>query len=225
MNTSVSHDRFYLISFIIMAILCLGGFVPSYYLRPQFFDEPLPIWLSIHGFLLTLWYLIAIAQAWLILKGKTNYHRQLGVIATFVALSAFLLTYVAVAQLQAYDGHITGGARFNIILTSAFACCVACGIYYRKKPHVHKRLLLMATALLTVPGFDRLTRNLFSVPPEKAQMIVMGCAVIFIGFMIYRDIREQRRPALGTMLSLLCFIIGGTLGGLFVSTGNLDFHG
>ncbi len=49
-------------------------------------------------------------------------------------------------------------------------------------------------------------------------MIVLGFIVIFTGIMIYRDILENRRPALGTMLSFVCFIVGGTLGGLFVGT-------
>jgi uncharacterized membrane protein YozB (DUF420 family) len=223
MNAPASQDRFYFISFTVMAILCLGGFVPTFFLRPQFFDNPLPVWMNIHGAVLSLWFLIAVAQSWLILINKTAWHRQLGMAAAGIALSSFLLTYVAVAYLQATGGHITGGTHFNIILTSAFTLCVACGIYYRAKRDVHKRLMLMATVLLTIPGFDRLLRNLFQsnfawMTPKTAQMIVMGCAVAFIGLMIYRDIRETGRPALGTMLSLGCFVVGGTLGSLFVDT-------
>ncbi len=223
MNASASHDRFYFISFSVLAALCLGGFVPTFYLRSEFFDDSLPVWMNIHGVLLTLWFLIAIAQSWLILKNKQSWHRQLGIAAAVVALSAFILTYVAVAYLQATGGHITGGSRFNIILMSAFTCCVACGICYRHKPHVHKRLMLMATALLTIPGFDRLIRHLFqpsfpSLTTQKAQMIVLGFLVVFVGILIYRDIQERSRPALGTALSFVCFVVGGTLGGLFVGT-------
>ncbi len=223
MNAPVSRDPFYFISFTIMAILCLGGFVPTFFLRSQFFDDPLPVWMHIHGLLLSLWFLIAIAQSWLILNDKPAWHRQLGMAAAAVALSAFILTYVAVAYLQATGGHITGGTRFNIILTSAFTCCVACGIYYRYKPQVHRRLMLMATVVITIPGFDRLIRHTFqssfpSLTTQRAQMIVLGFIVLFTGIMIYRDILENRRPALGTMLSFVCFIVGGTLGGLFVGT-------
>ena len=206
-----------------MAVLCLGGFVPSFFLRPEFFAEPLPVWLNAHGVLMTSWYLIVITQAWLIINGKAKMHRQLGYTAAIVALCAFFITYLTVAYLQATGGHITGGPRMNIMLTSAFTCCVACGIYYRRKPHVHKRLMVLATALLTVPGFDRLLRNLFqsSIPSftvEKGQMVIMVFAVIFIGIMVYRDFREQRRPALGTVLSFACFFVGGTLGSIFMET-------
>ena len=223
MNASASRDRFYFISFIAMAVLCLGGFVPTFYLRPEFFDDPLPVWMNFHGVLMTLWYLIAITQSWLILKNKQSWHRQLGIAAAVVALSTFILTYVAVAYLQATGGHITGGARFNIIMTSAFTCCVAGGICYRHKPQVHKRMMLMATVLLTLPGFDRLIRHLFlpsfpSLTAQKAQMIALGFIVVFVGIVIYRDVRERRRPALGTVLSFVFIIAGGTMGGLFVGT-------
>ena len=223
MSAPMSHDRFYFFSFITMAVLCLGGFVPSFFLRAQFFDDPLPVWMTFHGVLFTLWYGIAILQSWLILKNKRALHRELGVILAIIVVSSFIITYVATAYLQAIGAHITGGARFNIILTSAFTCCVAVGFYFRRKPEVHKRLMVTATALLTVPGFDRLIRNLFepsfpSLTTARAQMIVLGFAAVFVGIMIYRDVKEFRRPALGTMLSFLCFMIGGTLGGLFVST-------
>ena len=223
MSTSATGNRFYFISFIVMAVLCLGGFVPSFFLRSQFYEQPLPGWLNAHGAVLTAWYAIAITQAWLILKGRQKFHRQLGCAAAVVALSAFFITYLTVAYLQGIGGHITGGARFNIILTSAFTLCVACGVFYRRKPHVHKRLMVMATALLTVPGFDRLMRVLLKpfipdVTGAEAIQFVLVCAVIFIGIMFYRDFRELRRPALGTVLSFACFIVGGALGALFVET-------
>ena len=79
MTTPTSEDRFYFFSFIGMAMLCLGGFVPSFFLRPQFFDDPLPVWMNIHGVLFTLWYPLAILQSWLILKNKRVLPRIPGV--------------------------------------------------------------------------------------------------------------------------------------------------
>ena len=81
MSTPMSQDRFYFYSFIGMALLCLGGFVPSFFLRPQFFETPLPVWMHIHGALFTLWYFVAILQAWLILKNKHVLHRELGAVS------------------------------------------------------------------------------------------------------------------------------------------------
>ncbi len=223
MTTPMSQDRFYFFSFIVMAILCLGGFVPSFFLRPRFFDDPLPVWMNFHGVLFTLWYFAAILQAWLILKNRRVLHRELGIVSAFITISVFILTYVAVAYLTGTGGHITGGARFNIILTSAFTCCVAVGVYFHRKPEVHKRLMIMAAALLTVPGFDRLIRNIVqpSFPTfttKNAQMIVLFFAAVFIGFMIYRDFRQLKRLSLGITLGFVCFFVGGTFGSLFVST-------
>lgn len=223
MSTPMSQDRFYFYSFIAMAILCLGGFVPSFFLRPQFFADPLPVWMHIHGALFTLWYFVAIAQAWLILKNKQILHRELGFVAALIVISGFILTFVAVAYLTATGQHVTGGAGFNLILTSAFTLCVAVGVYFRRKPEIHKRLMILATALLTVPGFDRLIRNLvqLSVPTfstKNAQMVVLGFAAMFVAYMIYRDIRSGQRPSIGILIAFVCFIVGGTLGNMFVGT-------
>lgn len=228
MNPSNSADRFYFISIVTMAVLCLGGFVPTFFLRSSYFEDPLPPLLVIHGVLLTSWYLVAIAQSWLILKRKYGFHRQLGIAAAVIAVSAFIMTYLAVAFLQATGGYITGGPAMNISLTTAFFCGVACGLYYRGRPAVHKRLMLLSTAALTIPGFDRLmTRSLNTLMPtlelKGSQLIVLAIFFLFVGLLVYKDFREFRHPALGTGLSFVCFAIGGTAGWFFVGTAPWNF--
>ena len=127
------------------------------------------------------------------------------------------------AYLTATGQHVTGGAGFNIILTSAFTCCVAVGVYFRRKPEIHKRLMILAAALLTVSGFDRLIRNIMqpSFPTfstKNAQMIVLVFAAVFVGFMIYRDVRSGKRPSVGILIAFICFFVGGSLGNMFVGT-------
>ncbi len=223
MQTPKSQDRFYFISFIVMAVLRLGGFVPTFFLRSQFFDDPLPVWMHIHGALFTLWYFVAILQSWLILKNKQVLHRELGVVAVIIVISGFILTYVAVAYLDATGQHLTGGAGFSSVLTSAFTCCVLVGVYFRRKPEIHKRLMVLATAVLTVPGFDRLIRlivqpNIPTFTAENAQTIVRFFAAGFVIYMIYRDIKQFKRPSLGIPLAFVCFFVGGTFGTVFVDT-------
>ncbi len=206
-----------------MTALCLGGFVPTFFLRPQFFDDPLPVWMHIHGVLFTLWYLIAVLQSWLILKNKQVLHRELGVVAVIVVVSGFILTYVAVAYLDATGQHLTGGAGFSSILTSAFTCCVLVGVYFRRKPEIHKRLMVLATAILTVPGFDRLIRiivqpHVADFTTENAQTIVLFFGVGFVSLMVYRDMKQFGRPSWGIPLAFACFFVGGTFGNVVVET-------
>ena len=179
--------------------------------------------MHIHGVLFTLWYFVAILQSWLILKNKQVLHRELGVVAVIIVISGFILTYVAVAYLDATGQHLTGGAGFSSVLTSAFTCCVLVGVYFRRKPEIHKRLMVLATAVLTVPGFDRLIRlivqpNIPTFTAENAQTIVRFFAAGFVIYMIYRDIKQFKRPSLGIPLACVCFFVGGTFGTVFVDT-------
>ena len=60
--------------------------------------------MNFHGVLFTLWYLVAILQSWLILKNKRVLHRELGIVAALIAISAFILTYVA-KHGSLFNGH------------------------------------------------------------------------------------------------------------------------
>ena len=186
---------------------------PDFFLRPQFLDDPLPVWMHIHGALFTRWYFVAILQSWLVLKKKLVLHRELGVVPVIIVISGFILTYVAVAYLDATGQHLTGGAGFSSVLTSAFTCCFLVGVYFRQKPEINKRLIVLATAVLTVPDFDRLIRII--VPPniptfteKNAQTIVQFFAAGFVIYMIYRDIKQFKRPSLGIPLAFVCFFVG-----------------
>ena len=222
-GTAKAQDYFYFYSFAVMAILCLGGFVPTFYLRPFFHTEPLPIWMHFHGVIYTLWYLLGIAQAWLILQNKRKLHRELGVVASTIVISAFILTFTGVAYLIGTGGHATGGAKFSLILTTGFTLCIAVAIYYRSKPHLHRQLMLIGTALLTIPGFDRLLRIIIqpSVPEfstPDAQKIVLSCGAIYFIYMLYREFKQFGRPTLSVPIGLACIVIGGYLGASFGDT-------
>ena len=218
-----NRDLFYFYSFVVMAILCLGGFVPTFYLRPVYHTDPLPIWMHFHGVIYTLWYLIGIVQAWLILKNKRVLHQELGVVAAIVAFSAFIITFVGVAYLIGTGGHATGGAKFSLILTTGFTLCIAVAIYYRRKTHLHRQLMLIGTALLTIPGFDRLLRIIIqpSVPDfstPDAQKIVLGCGAVYFAYMLYREIKQFGRPTVSLPVGFACIALGGFLGASFGDT-------
>lgn len=153
-----------------MAMACLLtvaiGFGPSYYLRPAD-APPLPLLTHIHGVVFTAWILMFLAQVSLVAAGWRDRHRVLGVAGAVLAIGMVVLG-VVVALASARRGVAAGQARealgFLIVPLGdilSFAVLAGCGIAYRTRTDLHRRLMLMATiatlpaAIGRMPGLDQ----------------------------------------------------------------------
>lgn len=152
-----------------MAIVALAtvfaGFAPTYYLRPPD-APPLPLLTHAHAFAFSAWVLVLVTQVSLIAGRRRNLHRRLGVAGGTLAVVMVTLG-VAVALAQARREVAAGRAdealAFLIIPLGgmvSFAVLVACGLAYRARTQIHRRLMLLATlailpaAIGRIPGFD-----------------------------------------------------------------------
>lgn len=147
-------------------IVTFLGFAPTYYLK-GFFDAPqLPVGVHVHGVLFTAWVLLFLTQAALVATKKTALHRRLGLVGGLLVMP-MLVSGVAVAVARARsDAHIIAGPlasvsrlTFLVIpMTSVwlFALLAAVGLYYRRRPDVHKRFMLLATVALLPPALGRI---------------------------------------------------------------------
>src|SRR5258706_441214 len=89
-------------SFVLLAAVIIG-FAPTFYLRPPFAMRPLPVYLYVHGTVLTTWFALVVVQTWLVAVRRTDLHRRLGVVAVFNAgLVVLLSAVVAVRAVARY---------------------------------------------------------------------------------------------------------------------------
>jgi hypothetical protein len=142
------------------------GFAPTFYLRSWFGkidatgSTGLPGHLIFHGLALTSWYALFCVQAALVSVRKTGVHRKLGVAGAVSALAVItsgVVVLMRVVPRRIQDGvlpppellelfrEVALGQTFNLTL---FAGCVGAAIYYRRRPDVHKRLMLIASVLV-----------------------------------------------------------------------------
>jgi len=167
MSADTRGSKYFL--FISLALLALVflGFAPTFYLRPLFgrVDDPtgstsLPTHLILHGLALTSWYVLFGVQTALISIHKTPLHRRLGIAGVISGLAVItsgvvVLTRVVPRRIQGdvlpppvlleLFRDVALSQTFNLTF---FAACVAAAIYFRKKPEVHKRLMLTASVLV-----------------------------------------------------------------------------
>lgn len=149
-----------------MLVLALAGFWPQYF-SAAVGRTPAPttqFWLvHLHAALFTVWLLLYISQATLIMTGRARVHLKLG---PWLAAYGFIISAVglfAAGTLAARRGvrendseHAAAFVFFPFIDMVYFAGFLAAAVAYRRRPDLHKRAMFLATFSIAVVGLGRL---------------------------------------------------------------------
>jgi hypothetical protein len=161
----------------------LVGFAKTFFLRSQFNVPPIPPYLYVHGSVLTTWFVLVLAQTYLVAARRTDLHRHLGIVAVVVGvliipISAFVVVHAA----RRTQGAITPLLRLEVVgdLLSMvwFGGFVAAGVYFRRRPDVHKRLMIASCFTIYGPVFARFN-EVYGLPVPAP--VVVPLAVITLG--------------------------------------------
>lgn len=204
------------IASLLIVIVALG-FAPSFYLRDiNTHIHParpkLPVYLSLHGIVLTAWYLLFFAQTWLVAIRRTTLHRALGIAGAVLAPGVFALSLMVVLRAPARD--IAAGASVaeislkvigDIAILILFAVLVTLGIRNRQKPDIHKRLMAFASISIVAPAIARWPGAEENLPFSVVVPQLLFCAALFV-----YDLATRRRihPATGWVVASYLFVIG-----------------
>ena len=130
---------------ILVALVGFSGPMPGDVAGPRAFS-PLVL---LHGAVFGGWLALYVAQAGLVATGRAAVHRRLGLAAAVLApvmLGVGAFTAVAAARRgYPFDGDPLGMMVHPLGDLVSFAVLVGAGLWYRRRPDVHKRLLLLAT--------------------------------------------------------------------------------
>jgi hypothetical protein len=142
-------------------------FARTFYLRGHFSqDRPMSVLLHVHGIVFSAWISFFLVQTLLIARGSRRLHQRLGWIAVGIASTMVMLVIAAVIeQLRRVRGFpppplAVALSAFDIVV---FAVLVGAGIYYRKQPDWHKRLMLSATIVLLGAPMFRVVIHYFDI--------------------------------------------------------------
>ena len=196
----------------------LVGFAKTFFLRSQFNVPPIPPYLYVHGSVLTTWFVLVLAQTCLVAAHRTDLHRRLGIATVVVGvliipISAFVVVHAA----QKAHGAITPLLRLEIVgdLLSLvwFGGFVAAGVYFRRRPDVHKRFMIASCFMIYGPVFARFNVVYgLPVPPP----VVAPLALVTLGAYDLIDARRLNRATVwiafllvGVLLLLAMLIASG----------------
>lgn len=148
--------RFFTMMAVATAVIVFVGFAPTFYLRPVFQSQSLAPVFILHGTVFTAWIVLFVVQTALVSTRRTAVHRKLGVLGGALAALMLVLGYLA-ALTAARRGFATPGLPPPLVFFAiplfdliVFSVLVSTGLYYRRTPVAHKRLMLLSTiAILT----------------------------------------------------------------------------
>lgn len=160
------RSPFFTLLGLLLLVLAVAGFWPQYFsaLTGRAPAVTAQFWLiHVHAALFTVWLLLYVSQAGLIMTGRARVHLRMG---PWLAAYGFAIAAVGLyaAALLAHrlgerENDFEAAAAFvffPMIDMVYFAGFLAAAVAYRKLPHLHKRAMFLATFSIAVVGLGRL---------------------------------------------------------------------
>lgn len=154
--------RFFTAMSIAAAITVFAGFAPTYFLKSAFGSPALPLLIHVHGLVFTSWIVLFVIQTSLVAARRTDIHRRLGIPGGLLASAMLVIGYLAAINAARRGASPPGGPpplQFLVVPLGdifVFAVLVGTGLFFRRRPQIHKRLLLLATISILTAAVARL---------------------------------------------------------------------
>ena len=167
---NVAGQYFYFFMSLLIAAVVIYGFSHTVDQNLIHATPARPWLLWVHGTLFSAWAAFFILQSALVRTRNVSVHRMLG---WFGAVLASAMTLVGVATaivMRRFDmkfepADVAGPAAFLIVPFFDITCFTVLfwlAVNWRRKPELHRRLMLIATCVLTAAAWGRLPNQTFA---------------------------------------------------------------
>jgi hypothetical protein len=156
-------QRVYLPATGFALIIAIVGFWPTYYGKLLAGQTGASLLIHVHAAVMVGWLILFGVQAWFAATGHIGLHKRLGRMMGWYIL--VLIALGTAAALAAFAHRLAGGNRLplaNAVFVLVLHDMVVFGVlfwaawYYRKRPELHRRLMLVATTALLLPAVSRM---------------------------------------------------------------------
>lgn len=204
---------FFTILGLILLIVAIAGFWPQYFsaLTGRAPAASARFWLiHVHAALFTVWLLLFISQAGLIMTGRARVHLKMGPwLAAYGFVIAAIGLYAAgllAQRLGQRENDFEAAAAFvffPVIDMVYFAGFLAAAVVYRKTPHLHKWAMFLATFSIAVVGLGRLVGRTGIESAIAWQPLILAPILIAIAYDAWVCRRLYPLMAVGLLVHLL----------------------
>ena len=156
--------RFYLGASVTFAALVAWTFARTYYLK-AFFHTPALTWLlHAHAIVMTGWVVLLAVQSALVTARRVAWHRRLGVFgagwaALVVLLGSITTLHAGAREVRAHTPMAAGQLLImglDLLQMLCFGVFVTLAVVWRRRPDIHKRLMLLTIACMLPDALARL---------------------------------------------------------------------
>jgi hypothetical protein len=206
-QAEVRSGALYLGMSAFMIALMIAGFWPSYF-GPLLRGEATRPWvIHIHGAVFAGWMALLLIEVILVSMGRIRQHRAIGKIGMVYGCLVFITGVIAAFAgpvLHVKNGewsldHAAGFLLISLRAITVFGGFFLAAMVFRRKPELHKRLILLATVALLFAPVGRLN------PPA---FLVVWLAPVFIAMLHDRVKRERVHRVF--VIGLVVLIVGFT---------------
>lgn len=204
-KSTIAPDRmFFSLIGLWFVVLTVVGFSPSFFFRNR--PEPLPVHQIVHGVVYSTWVVLFFVQALLISTRRVRWHITLGVASAFLLLLMIPVGFYVVLVKTAAGLKSIDEAGFNLTELALGIALAFAGLASRKRPFVHKRLMLFATLMLTVAAADRVALVLGLEELRLFRKLLAAApAIALVGYDIF--LRRQVPVLSASLLALVWAVI------------------
>jgi hypothetical protein len=186
-----------------------AGFAPTYFLRGLSDKPPLSPLLQVHGLVFTSWLFLLLAQTALVATHRVSWHRRLGIAGAMLA--AVMVPLGIMTAVSGARHEIATGASaplvfliFPIGQMILFAAFIGAAVWKRRQPEIHRRLVLVSTALMVTPAISRL-------PFVPNPMVSLLLTAMFVVAGMVHDWRSRGRVHAVYILGAVVIVLSGPL--------------
>lgn len=216
-------DRWFYISVaVVMILFNIAAFAPSI-VDPSGRKVPLPLTalVTVHAIIASAWLLLFLMQATLVATGRTSVHRRVGVAGMVLAIVFIVvgclttiedarrgfdlsgdLRRLAPPDVQPDAGALLAPIGFLLL----FGVLVAAAFCYRRRPAIHKRLMLFAMlgALTTTP-LVHVIGHWPALLARRGLILLVATIVFWSASAVHDRVAEGRFHPVSLWMPLLLF--------------------
>jgi len=216
-STQAARSGFYMCMAYLLVACVVAGFWPTYFgaVLGTGMTPPHPGWIiHAHATIFLGWMLVFAFQTTQVWRRRVDLHRRFGIYMAVYGLMVAAFGLYASFQLEVHRFSFTGDLDLSarrLLLSlgtiGLFSGFLGAAIHCRRKPELHKRLMVVATCSLASPGVARLYSRVLELPndPILVQLFLLSPLLLFAAY----DVKVRGRPhsviILGILLNALLF--------------------